>query len=148
MIVVGADNEYIPKLMGWETARTMDEALEMAKDTAPPSPDIVLMHMPADRDGRSHGLVLWGPPVPSSLAPLSEPPQGESALRADRRAQRTPFLVMSHQRASSRPHRWKLTASRTVGVKIGAVCGAVRRRRITPESPHPGRLAKRGAEPH
>ena len=27
MIVVGADNEYIPKLIGWETARTMDEAL-------------------------------------------------------------------------------------------------------------------------
>jgi hypothetical protein len=46
VIVVGADNEYIPKLMGWETARTMNEALEMAKDTAPPSPDIVLMHMP------------------------------------------------------------------------------------------------------
>jgi len=44
VIVVGADNEYIPKLMGWETARSMAEALEMAKDTAPPSPDIVLMH--------------------------------------------------------------------------------------------------------
>jgi len=28
------------------TARTMNEAIEMAKDTAPPSPDIVLMHMP------------------------------------------------------------------------------------------------------
>jgi hypothetical protein len=26
VIVVGADNEYIPKLLGWETARTMDEA--------------------------------------------------------------------------------------------------------------------------
>jgi hypothetical protein len=46
VIVVGADNEYIPKLMGWETARTMAEALEMAKDTAPPSPEITLMHMP------------------------------------------------------------------------------------------------------
>jgi hypothetical protein len=44
VIVVGADNEYIPKLMGWETARSMPEALEMAKDTAPPSPEIVLMH--------------------------------------------------------------------------------------------------------
>lgn len=44
VIVVGADNEYIPKLMGWETARSMPEALEMAKDTAPPNPDIVLMH--------------------------------------------------------------------------------------------------------
>jgi hypothetical protein len=46
VIVVGADNEYIPKLMGWETARSMNEALEMAKDTAPPNPDIVMMHMP------------------------------------------------------------------------------------------------------
>jgi lactate racemase len=32
--------------MGWETARTMAEALEMAKDTAPPSPEITLMHIP------------------------------------------------------------------------------------------------------
>ncbi len=46
VIVVGADNEYIPKLMGWETARTMPEALEMAGDTAPPNPDIVLVHLP------------------------------------------------------------------------------------------------------
>jgi hypothetical protein len=46
VIVVGADNEYIPKLMGWETARSMPEALEMAKDTAPPSPEIVMMHIP------------------------------------------------------------------------------------------------------
>jgi hypothetical protein len=45
LIVVGADNEYIPKLMGWETARTMHEALEMAKDTAPRSPEITLFHI-------------------------------------------------------------------------------------------------------
>ncbi|MBL8607749.1 MAG: DUF2088 domain-containing protein [Myxococcales bacterium] len=45
MIVVGADNEYIPKLMGWETARTMAEALDMARDTAPPDPDITMMHV-------------------------------------------------------------------------------------------------------
>jgi nickel-dependent lactate racemase len=46
MIVVGADNEYIPKLFGWETARTMSEALAMAQDTAPRSPEITMMHMP------------------------------------------------------------------------------------------------------
>ncbi len=46
MIVVGADNEYIPKLLGWETARTMEEALRMAKLTAPPDPDILCLHMP------------------------------------------------------------------------------------------------------
>jgi hypothetical protein len=45
-IVVGADNEYIPSLMGWETARTMDEALRMAKLTAPPQPEILALHMP------------------------------------------------------------------------------------------------------
>ena len=46
MIVVGADNEYIPKLLGWETARTMDEALRMAKQTAPAEPDILALHSP------------------------------------------------------------------------------------------------------
>jgi hypothetical protein len=46
MIVVGADNEYIPRLMGWETARTMDEALRMAKTTAPPRPEILALHAP------------------------------------------------------------------------------------------------------
>lgn len=45
MIVVGADNEYIPQLMGWETARTMDEALRMARTTAPPKPDILALHI-------------------------------------------------------------------------------------------------------
>jgi hypothetical protein len=45
VIVVGADNEYIPQLMGWETARTMDEALRMARTTAPPSPEILALHV-------------------------------------------------------------------------------------------------------
>jgi lactate racemase len=46
MIVVGADNEYIPSLMGWETARSMDEALRMAKTTAPARPEILALHSP------------------------------------------------------------------------------------------------------
>lgn len=46
VIVVGADNEYIPKLLGWETARTMEEALRMAKLTAPPNPDLLCLHLP------------------------------------------------------------------------------------------------------
>lgn len=46
VIVVGADNEYIPKLFGYETARTMAEALEMAKSTAPSSPEITMVHVP------------------------------------------------------------------------------------------------------
>lgn len=46
VIVVGADNEYIPKLLGYETAKNMNVAIEMAKDTAPPNPEITLLHMP------------------------------------------------------------------------------------------------------
>jgi hypothetical protein len=39
-IVVGADNEYIPKILGYETAPNMTEAIRMAKDTAPNDPQI------------------------------------------------------------------------------------------------------------
>ncbi|MBI5512982.1 MAG: DUF2088 domain-containing protein [Deltaproteobacteria bacterium] len=46
VIVVGAENDYIPKLLGYETARSMPEALDMARDTAPPSPDITCLHVP------------------------------------------------------------------------------------------------------
>lgn len=46
VIVVGADNEYIPKLLGYETAKTMSEALMMAGETAPSSPEITLLHIP------------------------------------------------------------------------------------------------------
>ena len=45
VIVVGADNSYIPKLLGYETASTMHEAIEMAK-TNHPSPSITMLHMP------------------------------------------------------------------------------------------------------
>ncbi|MFO0666128.1 MAG: lactate racemase domain-containing protein [Polyangiaceae bacterium] len=44
VIVVGADNEYIPKLLGYETARSFPEAMEMAKDTAPSSPEVMMLH--------------------------------------------------------------------------------------------------------
>lgn len=44
VIVVGADNEYVPKILGYETAKTFAEALEMAKQTAPSSPEIMMMH--------------------------------------------------------------------------------------------------------
>jgi hypothetical protein len=46
VIVVGADNEYIPKLLGYETAVNIAEALRMAQETAPRSPDIVALHCP------------------------------------------------------------------------------------------------------
>jgi hypothetical protein len=40
VIVVGADNEYVPKILGYETASTMAEALRMAKEDAPADPSI------------------------------------------------------------------------------------------------------------
>jgi hypothetical protein len=50
VIVVGADNAYIPKLLGYETAKSMNEALEMAKTRADgtnlASPEITMLHMP------------------------------------------------------------------------------------------------------
>lgn len=62
-IVVGADNEYIPKLLGWETAPNMAEALRMASDTAPKSPDILALHCP-----------------PIFMAEVSTPDQPKKAL--------------------------------------------------------------------
>jgi hypothetical protein len=40
VIVVNPDNEYVPGILGYETARTMSEALRMARETAPPDPSI------------------------------------------------------------------------------------------------------------
>jgi hypothetical protein len=40
VIVVGADNEYIPQVLGYETAATMSDALRMARETSPKDPDI------------------------------------------------------------------------------------------------------------
>jgi len=40
VIVVGADNEYVPGILGYETAATMEEALRMANETAPANPSI------------------------------------------------------------------------------------------------------------
>jgi lactate racemase len=46
VIVVGADNEYIPKLFGWETAPTLDDALYRAKNGEARSLDVTLLHVP------------------------------------------------------------------------------------------------------
>jgi nickel-dependent lactate racemase len=43
-IVVGADNEYVPKILGYETAPNMTEAIRMAKETAPPDPQITCIN--------------------------------------------------------------------------------------------------------
>jgi hypothetical protein len=45
VIVVGSDNDYIPKLLGYETARSFSEALVMASD-GKPDPEITMLHTP------------------------------------------------------------------------------------------------------
>ncbi len=46
VIVVGADNEYVPKVLGWEMADTLSDAIEMAKDFTKPNPEITMVHIP------------------------------------------------------------------------------------------------------
>ena len=45
VIVVGADNEYVPDILGYETAPTFDVALRMAKETAPPDPSMTVFRI-------------------------------------------------------------------------------------------------------
>jgi hypothetical protein len=44
VIVVGADNDYIPKLLGYETARTFADALAMASE-GKRDPEITMLHI-------------------------------------------------------------------------------------------------------
>jgi hypothetical protein len=46
VIVVGADNEYLPKLFGWETAANMSEALYRAKNGKAGDLSVTLLHVP------------------------------------------------------------------------------------------------------
>jgi hypothetical protein len=46
VIVVGADNEYIPKLFGWETASSMEDALYRAKGGESRTLDVTCLHVP------------------------------------------------------------------------------------------------------
>ncbi len=48
VIVVGADNDYVPKLLGWETARSFAEALEMARGASGgrSAPEVAMLHVP------------------------------------------------------------------------------------------------------
>jgi hypothetical protein len=46
VIVVGAENEHVPARLGWDTADTIHEALEMSRDDHGPDPDTLVMHHP------------------------------------------------------------------------------------------------------
>ncbi|MGO9271637.1 MAG: hypothetical protein ACLQOO_15465 [Terriglobia bacterium] len=43
-IVVGGEDPKVPAVMGWDSARSMDEALEMAASHVGHKPSITLMH--------------------------------------------------------------------------------------------------------
>jgi lactate racemase len=45
VIVVGADNDYVPRLLGWESARSFNEALAMAQGNVR-EPEITMLHVP------------------------------------------------------------------------------------------------------
>ncbi len=42
VICVGAENDHIPGIMGWERAATLHDAIERAKDLTKPNPDITM----------------------------------------------------------------------------------------------------------
>ena len=47
VIVVGAENERVPKRLGWESARTFEDAMDMARSHVGKSqPDVSMMHLP------------------------------------------------------------------------------------------------------
>jgi len=46
VIVVGANNQRVPAMLGWETARNMEEALDMAQSYVGRKPSVSLLHFP------------------------------------------------------------------------------------------------------
>jgi len=46
VIVAGASNAHVPKILGWDRAESLTEAIAMAKSAVGPSPEITMMHHP------------------------------------------------------------------------------------------------------
>src|SRR5712692_597845 len=46
VIVVGAEDPEVARILGWQTARSMEEALEMAQSHVGRPPSVTLMHVP------------------------------------------------------------------------------------------------------
>ena len=46
VIVVGADNRRVPAMLGWDAARNMEEALDMAESYVGRKPTVTLLHFP------------------------------------------------------------------------------------------------------
>jgi hypothetical protein len=47
VICVGAEEPHVAELLGWETAKTLDDAIERAKDLTKPNPEITMLHIPS-----------------------------------------------------------------------------------------------------
>ncbi len=45
VICVGAENEHVPRILGWERAATLHDAIERAKDLTRPNPEISMLHL-------------------------------------------------------------------------------------------------------
>ncbi len=46
IIAVGADNEHVPRLLGWESAQTLSEAIDMARSVHGRGAQVALLHHP------------------------------------------------------------------------------------------------------
>ncbi len=46
VIAVGADNEHVPRLLGWESAQTLSEAIDMARSVHGRGAEIAFLHHP------------------------------------------------------------------------------------------------------
>jgi hypothetical protein len=46
VICVGAEDQRVADILGWETARTLTDAIERAKDLTRPNPEITMFHIP------------------------------------------------------------------------------------------------------
>ncbi len=46
IIAAGAKNRRAAERIGWEPARNLTEAIDMARDSAPPNPSITVLHLP------------------------------------------------------------------------------------------------------
>lgn len=46
IIAVGADNEHVPRMLGWESAQTLADAIDMARSTQGRGAEIAMLHHP------------------------------------------------------------------------------------------------------
>src|SRR5437879_13812012 len=86
LIAVGSENQHVPKLMGWERADTLAEAVDMARGRQGRTAQITMMHHPP--------VVMTDVAVPADEATRllgdEARPQGGSATRTGMAAKGEP----------------------------------------------------------